>query len=129
MVLDTSLLNTQHYMVRINGKVEQSRERIWTPSPLHLDRVDIDERTLGAPLATVANFIYDAVRLIDLNVKFFLSFLSLHFRASYNVEHLQFNGCLCYFSQQQEKYEDKDKVFYPCLSKEQLINETEVLFF
>ena len=27
MVLDTSLLNTQHYMVRIKGKVEQSRER------------------------------------------------------------------------------------------------------
>ena len=27
MVLDTSLLNTQHYYVRINGKEEQSRER------------------------------------------------------------------------------------------------------
>ena len=27
MVLDTSLLNTQHYKVRINGKVEQSMER------------------------------------------------------------------------------------------------------
>ena len=27
MVLDTSLLNTQQYKVRINGKVEQSRER------------------------------------------------------------------------------------------------------
>ena len=27
MVLDTSLLNTQHYKVRIGGKVEQSRER------------------------------------------------------------------------------------------------------
>ena len=26
MVLDTSLLNTQHYKVRINGKVEQSME-------------------------------------------------------------------------------------------------------
>ena len=26
MVLDTSLLNTQHYNVRIKGKVEQSRE-------------------------------------------------------------------------------------------------------
>ena len=26
MVLDTSLLNTQHYKVRIQGKVEQSRE-------------------------------------------------------------------------------------------------------
>ena len=27
MVLDISLLNTQHYVVDINGKVEQSRER------------------------------------------------------------------------------------------------------
>ena len=27
MVLDASLLNTQHYKVRIRGKVEQSRER------------------------------------------------------------------------------------------------------
>ena len=27
MVLDASLFNTQHYKVRINGKVEQSRER------------------------------------------------------------------------------------------------------
>ena len=27
IVLDTSLLNTQHYKVRIKGKVEQSKER------------------------------------------------------------------------------------------------------
>ena len=27
MALDTSFLNTQHYRVRIKGKVEQSRER------------------------------------------------------------------------------------------------------
>ena len=27
IVLDCSLLNTQHYKVRIKGKVEQSRER------------------------------------------------------------------------------------------------------
>ena len=27
MVLDPSLLNTQHYNVKIKGKVEQSRER------------------------------------------------------------------------------------------------------
>ena len=27
MVLDVSLLNTQHYKVQIKGKVEQSRER------------------------------------------------------------------------------------------------------
>ena len=27
MVLDTSLLNTQYYKVRINGKMEQYREK------------------------------------------------------------------------------------------------------
>ena len=32
MVLDTSLLNTQQYKVRIKGKVEQSRERCSAPS-------------------------------------------------------------------------------------------------
>ena len=32
MVLDTSLLNTQQYKVRIKGKVEQSRERSSTLS-------------------------------------------------------------------------------------------------
>ena len=32
MVLDASLLNTQHYKVRIKGKVKQSREGV-APSP------------------------------------------------------------------------------------------------
>ena len=32
MLLDTSLLNTQQYKVRIKGKVEQFRERV-APSP------------------------------------------------------------------------------------------------
>ena len=32
MVLDTSLLNTQQYEVRITGKVEQSREKSIAPS-------------------------------------------------------------------------------------------------
>ena len=34
MVLDASLLNTQHYKVRIKGKVEQSREGV-APSATH----------------------------------------------------------------------------------------------
>ena len=34
VVLDASLLNTQHYKVRIKGKVEQSREGV-APSPTH----------------------------------------------------------------------------------------------
>ena len=32
MVLDASLLNTQHYKVRIKGRIEQSREGV-APSP------------------------------------------------------------------------------------------------
>ncbi len=31
MVLDAALLNTQHYKIRIKGKVEQSRE--WSSAP------------------------------------------------------------------------------------------------
>ena len=31
MVLDTPLLNTQHYKLRIKGKVEQSREKSGAP--------------------------------------------------------------------------------------------------
>ena len=31
MVLDTTLLNTQHYKERIKGKVEQSREKSSAP--------------------------------------------------------------------------------------------------
>ena len=34
MVLDASLLNTQHHKVQIKGKVEQSREGV-APSPTH----------------------------------------------------------------------------------------------
>ena len=33
IILDTSLLNTQHYKVHIKGKVEQSRERSSAPPP------------------------------------------------------------------------------------------------
>ena len=35
MVLDTPLLNTQHYKVWIKGKVEKSRERSSTPPHTH----------------------------------------------------------------------------------------------
>ena len=33
MVLNTALLNTQHYEVRIKGKVKQSRK--WSSDPLY----------------------------------------------------------------------------------------------
>ena len=44
MVLDASLLNTQHYKVSIKGKVEQSRER--SSAPLHLGVVSYRKGSL-----------------------------------------------------------------------------------
>ena len=46
MVLDTSLLNTQHYKVRITGKVE------------HFGVVAIEKAAFGSPSTTVANFTF-----------------------------------------------------------------------
>ena len=46
MVLDTSLLNTQQYKVRIKGKEEQSRERSSAPhTHTHLGVVAIEKRS------------------------------------------------------------------------------------
>ena len=56
MVLDASLLNTQHYKVRIKGKVEQSREGV--APPLHLGVVAIEKGTFGLPSTIVANFTF-----------------------------------------------------------------------
>ena len=47
MVLDSSLLNTQHYKVRFKGKVEQSRERNSALS--HLGVVAIEKEVFGSP--------------------------------------------------------------------------------
>ncbi len=55
MVLDTSLLNTQQYKVRIKGKVEQSGERN-SALPLHLGVVAIEKGAFWSSSATVANF-------------------------------------------------------------------------
>ena len=44
MVLDMSLLNIQHYKVRIKGKVEQSGERSSAP---HLSVVAIEKGAFG----------------------------------------------------------------------------------
>ena len=51
MVLDTALLNTQHYKVRIKGKVKQSRQ--WSSAPLHLG---IEKEPSGHHSLGVANF-------------------------------------------------------------------------
>ena len=53
MVLDTSLLNTQQYIVRIKGKVEQSRERSST-----LSVVAIEKGAFWTPSTMVANFTF-----------------------------------------------------------------------
>ena len=54
MVLDATLLNTQHYKVRIKGNVEQSREM--SSAPLHIGVVAIEKGAFGPPSTTVTNF-------------------------------------------------------------------------
>ena len=56
MVLDTALLNTQHYKVRFKGKVEQSRER---SSALHYGVVAIEKGAFGWLSTTVTNNFID----------------------------------------------------------------------
>ena len=47
MVLDISLLNTQHYKVHIKGKVEQSEGR--SSAPLHIGVVAIEKGAFWSP--------------------------------------------------------------------------------
>ena len=56
MVLDATLLNTQHYKVSIKGKVEIQRKELHLP--VHLGVVPTEKRIYGSPLTTVANFTY-----------------------------------------------------------------------
>ena len=56
MVLDTSLLNTQQYKVRIKGKVEQSRERSSAPHT-HLGIVATEKGAFWLPSTTIANLL------------------------------------------------------------------------
>ncbi len=57
-VLDASLLNTQHYKVKIKGKVEQSRKRSSTLPSV----VAIEKGVFGSPLTKVANLLYCLIR-------------------------------------------------------------------
>ena len=62
MVLDAALLSTQHYKVRIKGKVEQSREwRKW--SPQHHSVVAIEKGAFQSPSSKVANFTFYFISL------------------------------------------------------------------
>ena len=56
MVLDVTLLNTQHYKVRIKGKWTTPGKG--TASSQQLDVVTIEKGGLGSPSTKFANFIY-----------------------------------------------------------------------
>ena len=64
MVLDTPLLNTQLYKVRIIGKVKQSRER---SSVLHLGVVSTEKGVFESPSTTVANLTFFLLTALDRN--------------------------------------------------------------
>ena len=53
MVLDTSLLNTQQYKVRVEGKVEQSKER--SSAFPYTGVVAIEKGAFWSPSITVTN--------------------------------------------------------------------------
>ena len=55
MVLDVSLLNTQHYKVRIKGKMEKYRE---LHPLLRLGVVAIEKGAFGSASTTVTKFTY-----------------------------------------------------------------------
>ena len=57
MILYAALLNTQHYKLRIKGKVEQFRDSS-RALPLHFRVVDIKKGAFGSPSTKVANFLY-----------------------------------------------------------------------
>ena len=69
MVLDTSLLNTEHYKVRIKGKVEKSRER--SSVPLHLGVVATEKGAFRSHSTKVANLTYLVFYVFMFFVAFF----------------------------------------------------------
>ena len=57
IVLDTPLLNTQQYKVRVKGKVEQFKERSSPPhTHTHLGVVAMEKGAFWSPSTKVANF-------------------------------------------------------------------------
>ena len=81
IVLDATLLNTQHYKVQIKDKVDQSRERISTP--LHHGVLGIEKVAFELP-TTVANFtftffkeIFYVARMFYCLIKTFVPYLLL----------------------------------------------------
>ena len=54
MVLDAALLNTQHYKLRIEAEVEQSRK--WSGTLPYTGVVAIEKAAFGSPSTKIANF-------------------------------------------------------------------------
>ena len=68
MVLVTSLLNTEHYKVWVEGKVEQSRK--WGHAfLLHLGVVAIEEGAFESPSTKIADFTYIYIYIYSLRVR------------------------------------------------------------
>ena len=96
MVLDTSLLNTQHYKVCIKGKVEQSRER--SSAPLHLGVVATEKGAFGLPSTTVANFTYTSVSIYLSHQRF-----STHENSDNDDDFSIRCQCCCYYVELDQK--------------------------
>ena len=58
MLIDTFLLNTQQYKVRVKGKVEQSRKR----SSVLPYTTAIEKGAFRSPSTTVANFTFIVIK-------------------------------------------------------------------
>ena len=61
MVLDVALPSTQHYKVRVKGKVKQSWG--WSSALPYTMVVAIEKGAFGSPSTSVANFTYSPSRL------------------------------------------------------------------
>ena len=86
MVLDTSMLDTQQYKVRIKVKVEQPRERSCALS-LHFGVVAIEKGTFWSPLTMVANnFIFISWWLNEPLIK--IHFIHFHFLILFENEQI-----------------------------------------
>ena len=66
MVLDATLLNTQHYKVKIKGKEEHSREKSSTLL-LHLGVVAIEKEAFGSISTMVTDLTYITLRICNSN--------------------------------------------------------------
>ena len=108
MVLDATLLNTQHYKVRIKVKWINPEKGVALRCPLHLCVVAIEKGAFGSPSTTVTNFLSFYLFLFLLTsiyvlfcffVFFFLSFFLFLSKMSscfsLNEKHIQKHPVLC----------------------------------